>query len=187
MAKQMTADEWNQVFPTWPKNGSDLHSVSDLMGTKYVEVVSAIFLPEHWPGIVEPDKNLSDTLLFRAGRWCVTESGITCLGQHYTITSDRLEETDWFAHLLEKAWFYDPSDMLDALEAARVHLLPHELLEQHETAIGKQIETALERQLLPYYPSRILQEHVYLVSRMSDEERAVFCQFLADKAFVPSP
>lgn len=73
------------------------------------------------------------------GRWLLTDFAIECPSSSYQITYDRLNEPDWFYHLLEKTWFYDPTDFLDAYEGARTLALPD------ETAMAR--SQATERQL----------------------------------------
>lgn len=147
-----------------------------------------MLLTECWPGIVKPDDDLRKAAVFRAGRWFVTDSAIICcmgeFQQNYEIGIERLDEMNWFAHLLLKPWLYDPSDMIDAFEAAHVHLFPHASQAQREAFIEKQIQKAMEQHLVPFYSSRALGRHVYTASRMGIEERIAFCQFLAERGFV---
>jgi hypothetical protein len=173
---QMTAREWSHIFPTWP-NLPDVGHPSVFMNTRYAKMISAVLLPEYWPGVEVPDDEVQKATVFRAGRWCVTDNAIICLCPWpggYGIRIDRLEEMNWLAHLLHKTWLYDPSDMIDAFEAAHAQLLPQETQAQHEAFIDAQTKTAFEEHKVPYlYPSRVLGRHIYLASRMTDGERKV--------------
>jgi hypothetical protein len=142
-------------------------------------------LRERWSGIVEPSERDRDEILFRAGRWYVIKDGITCAGIGYEISADDINREDWIAHLLEKSWLYDPTDMLDAFEAAREILFPGESVERRESVHERQLSVAIERGFFPFNSSRVLGKYVYLVSHMEDEERRAFCQFLSDKGLIP--
>jgi hypothetical protein len=183
---QMTANEWNNIFPAWP-NLPPSGKPSVIFNTEYAQVLSIVLLPEHWPGIVAPNNDLLKVTIFRAGRWTVTNDGVLCLGSGYEIGFDRLDEMDWFAHLLDKPWLYDPSDMIDSLEAARAYIMPHESQTQREDFINSQIQEALKQHQIPFYPSRTLGLHIYLASHMSNKERIAFCQFLAEHSYVAEP
>jgi hypothetical protein len=123
-------------------------------------------------------------VLFHAGRWCVTAWGITCLGKSAPIEGDRLNEDDWLDHLLGKNWLYDPTDFLDAFEAARTHFHPDETPAMRAAAVQVQIMKAMESGESPYYPSSVLWKHAYRVSHMNPEQRAAFAHYLAEKGYV---
>lgn len=43
-------------------------------------------------------------IIRRFGQWVVTTKGVECLVIGYSITKDRLAETDWVSHIGEKTW-----------------------------------------------------------------------------------
>jgi hypothetical protein len=183
---QMTADQWNQVFPNWSNRPSSANA-GVILNTKYVDVISAVLLEAPWPGVKNMlDNDPGQSVIFRSGRWCVTDEAIICQQWNYEIGIDRLDEMDWFAHLLEKTWLYDPTDMIDSFEAAYIHFVPHGSQEEIDAYINEQIQGALKENLIPFYPSRVLDRHVYLASRMSDYEREAFSKYLAEQGFVAS-
>jgi hypothetical protein len=188
MAAGMTAAEWKQIFPAWPPSKSGATAIDDIIreleDRHMVQVLSVAVLPIAWPGLIEPEEDVQAKLISRVGRWCLTDMALLCLGENYWITLDRLDEEDWFAHLLEKDWLYDPSDMLLAFEKARAQFFPHEEPAQHAAAIDQQLQYASTYGTLLFHPAVLRHDHVYLVNRMtSDDERMAFCQFLADQGF----
>jgi hypothetical protein len=54
----------------------------------------------------------------RYGSWAVTEYGLECLTESYTIPKKRLNSDFWLPHMLEKRWC-EPADFADALDGAR--------------------------------------------------------------------
>lgn len=149
-----------------------------------VDVVSAVFLPIAWLGIVEPEEALQEQISERVGRWCLTEQGLYCLGEEYWLSSEEFEDEDWLEHLLEKDWLYDPSDLLHAFEQAQEQFLPARDRAQRMAVIERELRHAITAGYLVFDPSVLRTQHVYLVQRMQPEERRAFCAFLAERGFV---
>ena len=122
-------------------------------------------------------------ILVRVGRSVITEDGIEPLGGSYPIPKIDVSRDDWLAQLMEKDWFYDPTDFLDVLERAHKHLVPGSTPKQQQELTQRRVEICLQRSIQPFYPSRILKKHTYLVNRMNTIERAAFIQYLVDSGF----
>lgn len=163
-------------------------SAADLMDARFAEVAVSVTVDAVWPGLAAlDDQDIAGKVRFSIGRWYVDDLAISRIderGGEYDITLDRLEETDWVAHMAGKAWLYDPTDFFDVLEAARQLTHP----EEDELWLGRlmwaEIQTMLREGEAPFYPSRMLAgKRVYLASRMTDAERGVFCTFLANERY----
>jgi hypothetical protein len=191
MLDSMTAQEWARLLPELHEPASTATEVGDILqemtSARFVDVVSAVFLPRAWLGIVEPEEDIQEQIIARVGRWCVTTQGLVCVDEDYWISADRLDEGDWLEHLLEKDWLYDPSDLILAFEQAREHLLPNEDRVQRTAAIDTEIRQAITAGHVVFDPTVLRRHHIYLVPRMRPEERAAFCAFLADAGFVARP
>ncbi len=188
MVNRLTPSEWDQLFPNLPERTNESQLIAD-MGELFtdVDVITAVYSRERWPGIAEiGEEDADEEILFRAGRWLLTNNGVVCLGIGYQIASDRLNEEDWIAQLSEKTWLYDPSDLLDAYEAARERLLPDESTEDRNMMLNRQIQLALERGGFPFNTSNVLGRYVYLPARMDNEERRAFCESLSAKGYEPT-
>ena len=184
MARQLTAEQWAALLPIRPDEELQFLSVTAqaLQEMRLASVASLILLPMSWPGVHNlADEHVAGKVAFHAGRWFVDDEGITCMRTAYQIDHERVKETDWLAHMLEKSWFYDPTDFLDALEYARREITG--VSEKRlDFLLWEEARTALENAELPFYPSRMLgQQRVYLTSRMDEETHMAFCRFLADQ------
>lgn len=117
------------------------------------------------------------------GRWVLTQQGLYP-DSTYEIGLDRLDEVDWLAHIWSKTWFYDPTDFLDAYEAARMLANPEETEDERHAAIQQQITVCYERNSIQLVlgTSQQLNKHVYLPTRMRDERQEAFARFLDNRA-----
>lgn len=187
MSDRLSTVQWNAIFPTWPLQ-RDGNSGVDFIDEieRGVEVSTTVYLSAPWHGIADvEDAHLAgETVLDRVGRWVITKNAIIPLGVKYYITINRFDESDWLAHLMEKVWFYDPTDMLDAMELAHARLVPGSTREQQRELTEQQVRVCLDRNIQPFYPSRVIGRHLYLVSRMADQERTGFAQFLSRSGFL---
>src|SRR5882762_3741582 len=111
----LTADQWDRLFPHWPERFSGPKE----QGDQRVQVLTFVFLLEAWPGVAERKGFDSEEILYRAGRWCLFHNGIECLDVDYFIHRDGIDQEEWIAHLLQKSWLYDPTDMLSVFMEAR--------------------------------------------------------------------
>lgn len=191
MPDGMTAQDWAKLLPGPPPSTSSATEIGDILremtSARFADVVSAVFLPSAWPGIVEPEEDIQEQIITRVGRWCVTAQGLVCIDEDYWISADRLDEGDWLEHLLEKDWLYDPSDLILGFAQARERLLPNEDPVQRTAAINTEIRQAITAGHVVVDSTVLRRHHVYLVQRMRPEERAAFCSFLADQGFVARP
>jgi len=153
-----------------------------------IDIITAVFLPVPWAGIdtlaerIRPEK-----ILFRSGRWFVTTDAILCANNAYDIARHELDLENWIAQLCQKSWLYDPSDLLDAYESARKFFRPRESEEDRETIVSYEIDAAIRERLeFPFKSSRALMgRHVYLPSKMNEQELNAFCEFLATHSYIP--
>jgi hypothetical protein len=127
----------------------------------------------------ETDAEVKQTI----GRWVLTDFAIECPGSGYQITYDRLDEPDWFYHLLEKTWFYDPTDFLDAYEGARAIALPNESAEARAQATERQLRERRSRFPIMFGSSRVAGGYLYLPGKMKEDEQAAFAAFLANNGY----
>jgi hypothetical protein len=185
----MTEQQWALLLPKAPEDRSSSAEISEILQemvtTRFVDVVPAIFLPVAWPGIIDPEADLQAQLIARIGRWCVTDRGVVCLGEEYWIAADRLDEDEWLEHLLQKDWLYDPSDLTAALDQARALAFPNVDQAERIATIDAELQTAIQYGYLVFHPTALRRHHIYLVQRMQPEEHAAFCTFLANEGFVP--
>lgn len=57
-------------------------------------------------------------IIIRFGQWAVTEYGVECVDEDYSIARERVHESDWADHLVKKPWC-NMNDFQDALDEAR--------------------------------------------------------------------
>lgn len=181
--RTMSAAEWMNVFPRWPKPRQAGITASDLVATKYTDVFTVVMTRERWEQEPELSEETDAEVKQTIGRWVLTDFAIECPGSGYQITYDRLDEPDWFYHLLEKIWFYDPTDFLDAYEAARALALPDEPVEARFRATERQLGERHSRIPLVFAPSRVTGNYLYLPGKMREDEQAGFAAFLADHGY----
>jgi hypothetical protein len=191
-----TADEWATFFPrpirdpraaTRPFAGA-LITDSDLMDARFAEVSVVVTVESVWPGLAAlDDQDIAGSVRFSLGRWYIDDLAISRIderGGEYDITLDRVDETDWVAHMAEKAWLYDPTDFFDVLEEARRLNDPEIDVATLDELMWGDMQTMLQRGDTPFFPSRMLNgNRVYLAHRMADAERAAFCDFLANERY----
>lgn len=177
----LNADQWDQLFPHWPERFNGTRE----QGDERVQVLTFVFLYEPWPGVVDPKELGEGEILYRAGRWCLFRDGIECLGVDYFVHRDSLDQQEWLAHLLQKSWLYDPTDMLDVFMEARRHLHPAESDDERSKVFHEQMRLAHELGMpTPFGPYNGFGPHVYLPSRMRPNERKAFCDYLGNRGFI---
>lgn len=118
-----------ECFPTWPQRHELGITASDLVRTKFANAFTVVMIGERWEQNPTLSEEIHAEVKQSIGRWLLTDFAIECPSYSYQITYDRLDEDDWFHHLLGKAWFYDPTDFLDAYEGARALALPNETVD----------------------------------------------------------
>jgi len=100
--RTMSAEEWRNVFPRWPKRRELGINASDLAATKYTDVFTVVMTRERWEQDPQLPEGTEAEVKRAVGRWLLTDFAIECPASGYQITYDRLNEPDWFYHLLEK-------------------------------------------------------------------------------------
>ena len=186
--RRLTSNDWRSVFPILPDHIS-ARKPDPKEELHVVDVITAVFLPMPWAGIdtlagrIKPEH-----ILARSGRWFVTADAILCANNAYDIARHELDLEHWIAQLSQKSWLYDPSDLLDAYESARKVFRPRESEEEREMIVNYEIDAAIRERLeFPFKSSNALMgRHVYLPSRMNEEELIVFCEFLATHSYIPA-
>lgn len=135
-----------------------------------------------WPGIGEmDDETRRGPIRYSTGRWYIDDTGISRKDGKYDISLSTILREDWMAHLLEKKWFYDPTDFFDALQEARKLLGADNL----DDLMWREIRTMRARSRTPFFPSAAEKSwKMYRVDRMEDDELDAFCGFLADNQIV---
>ena len=181
--RTMSAAEWMNVFPRWPKPRQPGISASDLVATQFTDVFTVVMTAERWEQEPQLSEEIDAEVKQTVGRWLLTNFAIECPSYSYQITYDRLNEPDWFYHLLEKTWFYDPTDFLDAYERARALALPSETATARAQATERQLRERRSRFPIVFAPSRVSGNYLYLPGRMTEEEQAAFAAFLADNGY----
>jgi len=188
MASTMTAADWAKLLPGLPESSSSATEIGDILHametTAFADVLAAVFLPTPWPGMLKPELDLQAAVLAQVGRWYVTVDGLVCLDENYWITADRFDEDDWFAHVIAKSWLYDPADLLQALEQAYAHILPDTTPAMRTALLDRHVQRAIAHHKLLFAPTILQHQHLYLINRMTQEERRAFCTYLADAGFV---
>jgi hypothetical protein len=187
MSHRLSPNEWRNIFPTIPETVSARTGdpKEELLG---VDVITAVFLPTAWAGIdslAEPIK--PEQIFSRSGRWFVTANAILCANNAYDIARHELDREHWIAQLSQKSWLYDPSDLLDAYEAARKIFRPRESEQEREMIVNDEIDAAIRERLeFPFKSSRALMgRHVYLPSKMNELELNAFCEYLSTHLYIP--
>lgn len=181
--RTMSAEDWLHVFPQWPKPSRSGINASDLVATRYVDVLTVVVTHERWEQEPQLPIDTEADVRGKVGRWLLTDFAIECPAYAYQIAYDRLDEPDWFAHMLEKIWLYDPTDFLDAYEAARQISRPDEPAAARAAATERQLTERPSRLPLVFGPSRLTGGHLYLPSRMREHERVAFAAWLADQGY----
>jgi hypothetical protein len=188
----LSKGEWLAYFPHPPKSPDESRfnpiDVNDLLRARFASVSVVVEVDKPWPGIAPlDDQNRIGKVQFSVGRWYIDDVAISRIderGGDYDIELDRVLETDWVAHILEKAWFYDPTDFFDVLEEARRIQTPGNGPEQLDTLLWEEVNETLRRGDQPAFPSRLQAgKRQYLANRMTPEERDVFCGFLANEGY----
>ena len=188
----LSQDEWQAYFPHPPQPPTESPFVSitasELLHTRFATVSIAVTLDTVWPGLgALDDQYRIGSVQFSLGRWFIDDTAISRIddrGGEYDIELDRITETDWAAHMLGKNWFYDPTDFFDVLEAARHLHFPDQSQAWLDNLMWNEIRTILDAGEQPVFPSRLQGgNRVYLVSRMDERERDVFCLFLAQQGY----
>ncbi len=180
--KILTAKEWEELFST-PLNGhlSNVSGATTYKGPtmEWAEVSYTIRLNISWPGILPLNTKTGDHCF---GRWIANGTGLAMVAaggaREYSISRDRLGDVDWYAQLLEKTWFYDPSDFLMAYKDAARWDNPHIGDDAVNKFINSMVLHAAERGETPFFPRSIAGKIYYIVDRMSDKELIAFCLFL---------
>lgn len=180
--RTMTAVEWKGIFPAWPKRREPGITASDLVDTKFTNAFTVIMTAERWEQKPTLSEEIDAEVEQSIGRWLLTDFAIECPSYNYQITYDRLDEIDWFHQLLEKNWFYDPTDFLDAYEGARVLALPNETAKARSKATERLLRGRTHFPIV-FAPSRITGDYLYLPGRMKEEERSAFATFLANNGY----
>lgn len=182
-ARTMSAEEWRNVFPKWPKRRELGINASDLAATKYTDVFTVVMTHERWEQEPQLPEDTEAEVKQTIGRRLLTDFAIECPASGYQITYDRLNEPDWFYHLLEKTWFYDPTDFLDAYEGARAIALPNESAEARARATQRQLGERRSRFPIMFGPARVAGGYLYLPGKMKEDEQAAFAAFLANHGY----
>lgn len=182
-ARTMSAAEWMNVFPKWPKRRELGISASDLVATKYTDVFTIVITQDRWEQNPQLPEGTEAEVKQTVGRWLLTDFAIECPASGYQITYDRLNEWDWFYHLLEKTWFYDPTDFLDAYEGARALAVPDEPAAARSQATEHQLGERRSRIPLVFAPSRVTGSYLYLPGKMKEDEQIAFAAFLANHGY----
>ena len=182
-ARTMSAAEWMNVFPKWPKRRELGISASDLVATKYTDVFTIVITQDRWEQNPQLPEGTEAEVKQTVGRWLLTDFAIECPASGYQITYDRLNEWDWFYHLLEKTWFYDPTDFLDAYEGARALAVPDEPAAARSQATERQLGERRSRYPIVFAPSRVSGYYLYLPGRMKEDEQSAFAAFLANSGY----
>ena len=181
--RTMSAAEWMNVFPRWPKPRQPGMTASDIGSTKYTDVFTVVMTRERWEQEPQLSEETDAEIKRTVGRWILTDFAIECPSYSYQIIYDRLDEPDWFYHLLEKTWFYDPTDFLDAYEGARALALPNEPVMARTEATKRQLGERRNPFPLVFAPSRVSGQYLYLPGRMKEDEQAAFAAFLASRGY----
>ena len=153
--RRLTPNDWRSVFPTLPDQISA--AKADPKEELYaVDMITAVFLPVPWAGIDTLAERIKpNQLLSRSGRWFVTADAILCANNAYDISRQELDREHWIAQLSQKSWLYDPSDLLEAYEAARKVFRPRESEEEREMIVNYEIDAAIRERLeFPFKSSR---------------------------------
>jgi hypothetical protein len=188
----LSQDEWQAYFPHPPQPSTESRfasvSARDLQTARFAAVSIAITVDTIWPGLgALDDQNRIGAVHFSLGRWFIDDTAISRIddrGGEYDIELDRLTETDWVAHMLGKAWFYDPTDFFDILEEARRLRFPSRSPEWLDDLLWREIREILATGERPFFPSRVQDRNrIYLVNRMGEAERDAFCLFLAQQGY----
>lgn len=182
-ARTMSAAEWMNVFPRWPKRRELGITASDLVATQYTDVFTVVMTRGRWEQEPQLPEDTEAEVKQTVGRWLLTDFAIECPASGYQITYDRLNEWDWFYHLLEKTWFYDPTDFLDAYEGASALAVPDEPAAARSQATEHQLGERRSRIPLVFAPSRVTGSYLYLPGKMKEDEQIAFAAFLANHGY----
>lgn len=184
-----TAAEWRAAFPEPPRDPEpQVIRASELQATRFAIVTAAITIDAPWPGLhALDDQDRRGSMRFSLGRWYVDDLAVSRIdeqGGDYDVDLDRIAETDWIAHMLDKPWLYDPTDFIDTLEAARQLSFPQQSSAWLDDLLWQDVANVIQRGEQPYFPSRMQDgNRTYLVSRMTGEQKHAFCDFLANQHY----